>query len=180
MIGFTLRFKLDNPMTRPTVALSLSCAVLLAISAAAAPAQTVAGWPANGWATGTPADVGLSDSLLGALDQRVRQGSFGYVDRMVVVRNGKLVVNERYENDYEDISRGRTSPIGCGIDACTGTISEDDPFNYLHPSTHPYFQGRDVHSLQSITKSVTATIVGVALQRGDRGCGRPAVITGDG
>jgi CubicO group peptidase (beta-lactamase class C family) len=114
-----------------------------------------------------PAEVGLSDSLLAALDGRIRAGSFGYVDRMVVVRNGKLVVNERYDNDYVEISRGRTSPIGCGFDACTGDISEDDPFNYLHPDTHPWYEGRDVHSLQSVTKSVTATLIGVATHRGE-------------
>jgi len=35
------------------------------------------------------------------------------------------------------------------------------------PNTHPYYQGRDVHTLQSVTKSVAATVVGAALANGD-------------
>jgi CubicO group peptidase (beta-lactamase class C family) len=40
-------------------------------------------------------------------------------------------------------------------------------FNYYHPDFHPYYQGRDVHTLQSVTKSIAATVIGVALARGD-------------
>ena len=39
-------------------------------------------------------------------------------------------------------------------------------FNYFHPNWHPYYQGRDVHTLQSVTKSVAATVIGIALGRG--------------
>ena len=40
-------------------------------------------------------------------------------------------------------------------------------FNYFHPNWHPYYQGRDVHTLQSVTKSIAATVIGVALGRGE-------------
>jgi CubicO group peptidase (beta-lactamase class C family) len=40
-------------------------------------------------------------------------------------------------------------------------------FNYLHPNWHPYYQGRDVHTLQSVTKSIAATVIGIALGRGE-------------
>ena len=40
-------------------------------------------------------------------------------------------------------------------------------YNYLHPRWHPYYQGRDVHTLQSVTKSIAATVIGVALERGE-------------
>jgi len=40
-------------------------------------------------------------------------------------------------------------------------------FNYFHPNWHPYYQGRDVHTLQSVTKSVAATTIGIAAGRGD-------------
>jgi CubicO group peptidase (beta-lactamase class C family) len=38
-------------------------------------------------------------------------------------------------------------------------------FNYLHPDFHPFFKGREVHSLQSVTKSIAATAIGIALGR---------------
>jgi CubicO group peptidase (beta-lactamase class C family) len=80
------------------------------------------------------------------------------------VRNGTLVWSERFARDYREISRGKKSPIGCGIDACADS-SELNHYNYLHPEWHPFYQGRPVHTLQSVTKSVTATLIGIALQR---------------
>lgn len=122
-------------------------------------------WPTDGWARASAADHGLDPALLEALDARVRAGEFGYIDRLVVVRDGFLVQDERYEVDYEEVSEGRTSAIGCGF-GCTDP-SWDHEFNYLHPDWHPYYQGRDVHTLQSVTKSVSATLIGIAIARGE-------------
>ncbi len=41
------------------------------------------------------------------------------------------------------------------------------PYNYFHPRWHPFYEGRPVHSLQSVTKSITALVVGIALGRGE-------------
>ncbi len=149
-----------------TKRLSTTCLIFftLAFSALKASAQDVP-WPTNGWTLSTPVDEGLSADPLHELDRRVRDGDFGYIDRVVVVRHGRLVVNERYDNDYREISRGRTSQIGCGFDCADS--SWDHQFNYLHPDWHPYFQGRDVHTLQSVTKSVSATLLAVAIRRGE-------------
>ena len=46
-------------------------------------------------------------------------------------------------------------------------------FNYLHPNWHPWYQGRDVHTLQSVTKSVTATLFGIALAAARSGVDEP-------
>ena len=86
---------------------------------------------------------------------------------MIVVRHGRLVVSERYQQDYGEASRGHESALGCGADTCSDDAAASDPYNYLHPSTHPFYQGRDVHSLQSVTKSVAATLVGIAITRGE-------------
>jgi CubicO group peptidase (beta-lactamase class C family) len=40
-------------------------------------------------------------------------------------------------------------------------------FNYLHPDYHPFYRGREVHTLQSVTKSIAATVIGIAVGRGD-------------
>src|SRR5690606_19847865 len=70
------------------------------------------------------------------------------------------------DRDYRAISRGKTSEIGCGVDACANS-SALHAYNYLHPDFHPWWQGRDVHTLQSVTKSVSATMIGIAIQRGE-------------
>lgn len=124
-------------------------------------------WPTAGWSSGPPEEQGVSAAPLDALDERIRRGDFGYVNRLVVIRNGVMIQNERYEHNYREISRGRRSDIGCGFGCADANW--DHQFNYLHPDWHPYHQGQDVHSLQSVTKSVSATLIGVAIHRGDMG-----------
>jgi CubicO group peptidase (beta-lactamase class C family) len=95
----------------------------------------------------------------------VQSGTYGNTDRLAVVRNGKLVLDERFPRDYREVSRGKQSPIGCGIDACQDS-SRLHHYNYLHPRWHPWWNGTEAHTLQSVTKSVAATLFGVAMQRG--------------
>jgi CubicO group peptidase (beta-lactamase class C family) len=101
---------------------------------------------------------------LDALDRDIRTGAFGNIDHMLVMRGDTVLANHQYARDYAAISRGRTSPIGCG-DGCTDPAWRH-AFNYFHPRTHPYFEGRPAHSLQSVTKSIAATVVGIAHARG--------------
>lgn len=123
-------------------------------------------WPTDGWAVSSPDEQGLDGSPLTALHREIQSGTYGYIDRMVVVSNGYLVVNERYENDYEVISRGHEGVLGCGAETCDDPSASHE-YNYYHPTTHPYYAGRDVHSLQSVTKSVTSALIGIAIARGE-------------
>ena len=52
------------------------------------------------------------------IHEQALAGEFGQVDRLVVVKDGYLVFDWSYPQDYRDISRGARSPLGCGIDAC--------------------------------------------------------------
>jgi hypothetical protein len=121
--------------------------------------------PANGWPASTPEAEGLDPAPLRDLVTRAQSGTFGNTDRLVVIRNGRLVMDERFPRDYRAISRGKQSGIGCGIDACQDS-SMVNHYNYLHPNFHPWWNGTELHTLQSVTKSVTATLFGVATQRG--------------
>jgi CubicO group peptidase (beta-lactamase class C family) len=145
----------------------LCCASLIAPSAWQQRGQPGADvWPTARWATATPASQGLSAGRLTALDKSVRDGAYGNIDWIVVTRNGRLVVDSRYTRDYAAISRGRIGPLGCG-EGCTDPARMHE-YNYYHPTWHPYYRGRDVHTLQSVTKSVAATVLGIALGRGER------------
>jgi CubicO group peptidase (beta-lactamase class C family) len=124
-------------------------------------------WPTPDWTRAAPDAVGLSAERIASIDRGIRDGRFGHVDRLVVIRNGRLAVDDRYARDYRTISRGRLGPIGCG-EGCTDPAWLHE-FNYYHPDWHPYYQGRDLHTLQSVTKSIAATVIGVALGRGQIG-----------
>jgi hypothetical protein len=122
-------------------------------------------WPTDGWAVSAPEEQGLRAAPLAELASAIEAGTYGYIDHMVVVRNGYLVVSVRYDNDYRTISRGFEGALGCGEGTCRDD-TELHEFNYYHPDWHPYYQGRDVHSLQSVTKSVTSALIGIAIERG--------------
>lgn len=118
------------------------------------------------WPVSTVAAEGGDAAAVAAFLARAHAGDFGNVNRIVIVRNARLVVDERIEHDYGALSRGVTSALGCGLDAC-GDPSLVHAWNYLHPDVHPYWRGGELHSQQSITKSVAATVIGVAIGRGD-------------
>ncbi len=107
----------------------------------------------------------VSADPLAAITERVRQGAHGNVDQLYVIRDGKVLLNERFDRDYKAISAGKRAPIGCGW-GCPDSAWMHE-FNYLHPNWHPYYQGRDVHTLQSVTKSIAATVIGIAIGRGE-------------
>ena len=108
---------------------------------------------------------GAGGSALQVIDRDVRAGVYGNIDQLLVVRNGATVVDARYPRDYRAISRGWRSPIGCGYECPDPAWMHE--FNYLHPDWHPYYGARDIHTLQSVTKSIAATVIGIALGRGE-------------
>lgn len=140
-------------------------ALLLLVIATPLSAQE-AGWPTDGWPTSTMAEQGVDAAPIQALIEAAREGTYGYVDRLVIVKHGYVVADERFPQDYREISRGVVvDGLGCGWEACPPDMTSHD-YNYLYPETHPFYGGRDVHSLQSSTKSVASTAVGIALTRG--------------
>jgi CubicO group peptidase (beta-lactamase class C family) len=154
-------------MVRLLTLLAASWSLVLGPGSLVPGRQTEPLWPTAGWTRATPASQGLAPESFDAMEKDVRAGAFGYVDRVLVVRHGRLVVDIKVDQDYRAISKGRTSPIGCGY-GCEDSAWMHE-FNYLHPDFHPFFKGREVHSLQSVTKSIAATTVGVAQHRGQIG-----------
>ncbi len=111
-------------------------------------------WPGESWQTSTPEQEGLDGQAIAQLDEEFRAGKHGYVDSMLIIRNGRLAFEAYYENDYQAIN----------ADLMTG---ESGPYNYMDATWHPYHQGSDLHTLQSTSKSVMSALVGIAIARGD-------------
>jgi hypothetical protein len=138
---------------------------LLCAAGACGGGPRAAPWPTDEWAVAEPESVGLDPAPLRELHDAIAGGRYGLVDRFLVVRDGFLVLNERYARDYQAASRGKRSAIGCGWESCPDSSAIHE-FNYLHPDFHPWYRGRDLHTLQSATKSITATVIGTAIARG--------------
>ncbi len=148
---------------RSAFALNLAVAAAAAVSANAQPAA--APLPAREWARATFESQRIAAAPWAALDSAIRGGTYGNIDHLLVVRHGYLLFDRAYGLDYRGIAAGKRSHIGCGPGACEGFRSAPD-FNYFDPTTHPYRVGTPLHSLQSVTKSVIATVLGAAMHAG--------------
>jgi CubicO group peptidase (beta-lactamase class C family) len=110
------------------------------------------------WPTASPASVGLDSTILAALEADLTSGRHGLVDGFAVVRNGRLAWSSQWRRNYDSV-----------YTALAPTDRRDHQFNYDHPDWHPWYQRSDLHTLQSVTKSVTSILVGIAIDRGEIG-----------
>src|SRR5687767_11887718 len=125
------------PMQMKTLAVALCL-----LSPAAAAQEKDCGAPADlndGWRVSAPAEAGLDPALLCAIGPRLEGWKEGNAHSVVVVRKGALV--------YERYFTGEDERGGMAIGAVN-------------------FDAATKHDLRSISKSVTAVIVGIAVDRG--------------
>ncbi len=119
-------------------------------------------WPTKEWPTATPASVGLDAKALADLDADIAAGKFANVDSMLVIRHGKVVYDRSYRNDYDTIYAKQIRD--------PGPLSLHDPmgpYNYFNPWWHPFLRRGDLHTMQSVSKSVMSVTIGAAMARGE-------------
>ena len=118
--------------------------------------------PGREWPVAKPAALGLNAAVLDSIDGEIKAGKYGYVDRMLVIRHGKVAFNARYPHDYK-AAYGDSAKVNNALNAHDLT----GPFNYFNPWWHPTYRGGDLHTLQSVTKTVASVVIGAAVTRGD-------------
>jgi hypothetical protein len=141
--------------------LAIAAVGLACIGLDDAKATPVINWPTEGWQKGTPAGVGLDERILAALDADLAAGKDGLVDSFQVFRCGEEVFERKYPHDYSSIYGKEAKEKGPLNARLTGR------YNYFDPAWHPYYQGTDLHTMQSVSKTVTSVIFGIAITRGD-------------
>jgi CubicO group peptidase (beta-lactamase class C family) len=138
-----------------------STALLLGGDTATPPADGTP-WPTRGWATASPASVGVDEQVLLNLDKDMASGKYSQMmDSFAVFRCGRKVFERTYPHDYAKIygkEAGERGPYNMRLNG---------RYNYFDPYWHPYYHGTDLHSMQSISKTVTSAIIGAAMQRDD-------------
>ena len=137
-----------------------STALLFGKKTATQPADETL-WPTKGWATASPASVGLDDQALLRLDKDMASGKYSQMtDSFAVFRCGKKVFERTYPHDYAKIYGKEAAERGPYNERLTGR------YNYFDPYWHPYYHGTDLHTMQSVSKTVTSVIIGAAIERG--------------
>jgi CubicO group peptidase (beta-lactamase class C family) len=130
-----------------------------AVTSAVTQAQTP--WPTHQWPAATPRDVGLNAAVLDSIDTEIKSGRYGYVDRLLVIRHGKLAYDRSYPQDYDKAYADSVNVNGpLNAHDLTGA------YNYYNAWWHPYYRRGDLHTLQSVTKTMTSVVIGVATTRG--------------
>jgi CubicO group peptidase (beta-lactamase class C family) len=136
---------------------------VLAISSALILTQFVTSqsqWPTKGWPSSTPRAEKLDAKALAALDADIAGGKYGYVDSMLVIRHGKVVYERSYSYDYDRIYGDEARKPGP-----LNPTDPSGPYNYFNPWWHPFYRRGDLHTMQSVTKTVTSVVIGVATAR---------------
>ena len=142
---------------KPVFANSMAVAALLML-AFAIPVKAQAG---KDLPTAAPKDFGFHPEDLAALDADLSAGKYGLVDSMLVLRCGTIVYDKTYKHDYAQIYGDRAKK--------EGPLNHDPagPYNYFSTDFHPYYHGTDMHTMQSVTKTVTSIILGIAKTHDD-------------
>jgi len=97
----------------------------------------------DGWEVARARDVGLSEERLTELVDILRDGAYRNVHGVVIVKDGHLVLEEYFNGLRFE---------GAVQDSILGTWTS--------------FDRTTAHNLASVTKSITSTLVGVAIQEG--------------
>ena len=109
------------------------------------------------------ADLGFDATALSQFDQEIASGKYGNVDSLLILRHGKVAFDHAYAHDYTAIYGEQAKK--------TQALNPHDPggpYNYFNPWWHPYYRsGGTLHSEQSVTKTVTSIVIGIATTRGE-------------
>jgi Beta-lactamase len=132
----------------------------------AAAAPNVASGTAPATAPGTaphaaPSTLGIDPQPLAGLDADIASSKFPLVDSLLVMRCGEVVFERLYPHDYAKTYYKEAHTKGPLNARLTGR------YNYFDPDWHPYYHGTDEHTMQSVSKTVTSAIIGIAITRGD-------------
>jgi CubicO group peptidase (beta-lactamase class C family) len=111
------------------------------------------------WPAVKPAAVGLDAAVLASLDADIAAGQYGLVDSLLIIRDGKRALARAYAHDYGKIYgqlAGNEGPLNHDVNG---------PYNYFSTEYHPYYRHTSLHTMQSVSKTVTSITIGIAIGR---------------
>ncbi len=138
------------------VAFAIACGPAVdATPETASPAPT---WPGAEWEVSTPAAEGVDPAAIDAIVADIDAGRYGLIDHFLLIRNGRVIADRHWDNHDEYVEL---------LAAQDDTTNHQ--YNYNHPEWHPLYRDSHLHSLQSVTKSVTSVAFGIAVDEGHIG-----------
>ena len=120
----------------------------------------------NEWEFTNPEQEGVNSLILKKLSEEFKSGNHGYVDAFLLIKNEKIIFEQYYENDYKLITESIRDEQSKILYKNYGNGSTPQ-YNYFNPEWHPYYKTTNLHTIQSVSKSVTSALVGIAIERGE-------------
>jgi CubicO group peptidase (beta-lactamase class C family) len=106
----------------------------------------------NNWQNCTPEEVNVSSFTIDSIHQEILNGDYGLIDNFLIIRNNKIIADHKYFHNYDSIMLKYST--------------KDFQYNYDNTKYHPFYRQSDLHSLQSVTKSITSILIGIAIDEG--------------
>jgi CubicO group peptidase (beta-lactamase class C family) len=152
----TVRLSKANKLVTGIAAAGAFVLCFFAVASVAQVAGTSKDWP-----KATPKEFGIDPQKLAAFDADLASGKYGLVDSMLILRCGTAVYDKTYVHDYGQIYGERAKK--------EGPLNHDlhGPYNYFSTDFHPYYHGTDMHTMQSVSKTVTSITIGIAKTRNE-------------
>lgn len=95
------------------------------------------------------ASQNVLSAVIDSINSEINNEDYGLIDRFMVIQNDEVLADFKYKQDYESIAQKYDTT--------------NHQYNYNHPSWHPYYKQSELHTLQSVTKSVSSILLGIAL-----------------
>ena len=104
-------------------------------------------------------------SVIEKLHFELKQGEHGYIDAFLVIKNNEIVIEEYYEVDYKELTKNKKTEQAQIMNKNYGGLATPQ-YNYYNPQWHPFYQDTNLHTIQSVSKSVTSALIGIAIEQG--------------
>ena len=104
------------------------------------------------WIYSTAEKEGINQLVIDSIHNEISEGTYGRVDHFLLIKNGKVIADHHYEQNYDSIMKLYDTT--------------NYQYNYDHTEWHPYYNHSELHTLQSVTKSITSLLIGIAYDEG--------------
>ncbi|MDO7172621.1 serine hydrolase domain-containing protein [Mariniflexile sp. AS56] len=88
-------------------------------------------------------------AVIDSINSEINNGDYGLIDRFMLIQNDELLADYKYEQDYEFVVQKYDTT--------------NHQYNFNSTNWHPYYKQSELHTLQSVTKSITSILFGIAL-----------------
>ena len=82
-----------------SISIILICTVNLACTGPNLPTK----WPTASWEVTSATSQGMNSDSLAAFSAKLASGELGYIDGMLIIRNGMIVFEKEYTNNYDSL-----------------------------------------------------------------------------